>query len=509
VWPLLVGKTAALAGGFAIVGLVVVACSSSAPAGKVADWPLPNLDRSSTRAALDSGINRQNIASLKVLWRFRLSHSAISNSEKSPETMRAAVSTPLVVGDTVYLQDSMSSVFAIDKLTGGLRWKHRFRAPNYGRNGVAYSSGSIYGSTDTTVFALSAKTGRLIWQQRLVTPVEQFVAIAPLIANNLVYVGTVGYPPGGRGAVYALDAHSGAIRWRFSTIRDRWPHPLVTGGGGAWYTPSVAPNGDVYFGTANPYPLGGTRRFPNGSALPGTALYTDSLLALSGSTGRLLWYDQVTPRDIRDYDFQLPPILAQVRLAAGTRSVVIGAGKAGVVIAWDRASRKRIWQTSVGTHLHDRGLLPRRPVSVCPGFYGGVESPMAYAEGRLFVPVVDLCARGSATAYQPIGSLDPVQGTGEFSALAGSDGARLWTRRFPEPVFGCATAGPGVVFTATFDGRIYGLSQSDGRTLWQSHAPAGINGCPALAGNMLLVVAGSGTTRNPDPPFQLIAYATR
>ena len=151
-------------------------------------------------------------------------------------------------------------MYAIDRGTGALRWEHRFRAPNFGRNGLSYSSGSLYGATDTTAFALSAKTGRLLWQRRLVSPVQQYVDIAPLIANNLVYISTVGYPPGGRGALYALDAHSGAVRWGFSTIRAPWRHPAEAGGGGAWYTPSIDAKGDVYWGIANPYPVGGTSR---------------------------------------------------------------------------------------------------------------------------------------------------------------------------------------------------------------------------------------------------------
>ncbi len=349
----------------------------------------------------------------------------------------------------------------------------------------------------------------MLWQQRLVSPVEQFIDIAPLIANNYVYVSTVGYPPGGRGAVYALDAHSGAVRWRFSTVRAPWRHPAVDGGGGAWYTPSVDASGNLYVGTANPYPLGGTRRYPNGRSFSGPALYTDSLLALSGSSGRLLWYDQVTPGDTRDYDFQLPPILAEVSTRRGATPVVIGAGKAGVVVAWNRATHKRLWLRPVGRHLNDRGPLPVRDVTVCPGFYGGVESPMAYADGRVFVPVVDLCARGRSTGYEAIGSLDPVLGKGELVALDAADGSPLWRRRFPEPDFGCATAGAGVVFTATFDGHVYGLSQATGETLWQTRTPAGINGCPSLAGKMLLVVAGSATTRGPHPPFELIAYTAR
>ena len=486
-----------------VAALGAVACAG-AEGPAPSDWTLPNGGRGSERALPNSPITAANVKGLHLVWAYRFTHSAVHDPNHSPETIRGVIATPIVAGTTVYVQDSTSSVYAIDRSTGTLRWEHRFNAPNFGRNGLAYSSGSLYGATDTTAFALSAKTGRLIWQRRLVTPVQQYVDIAPLIANNLVYVSTVGYPPGGRGALYALDAHSGDVRWSFSTIAGRWRHPAAAGGGGAWYTPSIDAKGDVYWGIANPYPLGGTRALPNGAAYAGAALYTDSLVELDGQTGRLLWHDQVVSHDVRDYDFQLPPILLPA--GAGGPALVVGGGKAGFVVAWNAATHKRVWQTSVGRHLNDRGPLPEHEVTVCPGFLGGVETPMASAGSTVFVPVVDLCARGSAFGFEPIAKLDPVDGTGELVALNAASGKLSWRRTFPQPDFGCATATAGVVFTSTFNGRVYGLDAGTGATLWQAQAPAGINGCPTLSGNMLLVPAGSGSTRLRYPKYELVAY---
>jgi outer membrane protein assembly factor BamB len=487
------------------VALLIVATPAGAASSKPADWTLPNGDRASTRAAAGSPITAANVHGLHALWRFRFPDSTVTDPDRSPEALRGVVATPIVAGDTVYAQDATSSVFAIARGTGRLRWEHRFRAPNFGRNGLSYSSGSVYGATDTTVFALSAATGHLLWQRRLVGPREQYLDMAPLIANDLVYASTVGYPPGGRGALYALDAHTGKVRWRFSTIAAPWRHPFAAGGGGAWYSPSVDAAGNVYWGTANPYPVGGTPGLPNGGAYAGPARYTDSLVVLDGRTGRLLWADQVTPHDVRDYDFQLPPILVPSATASGS-SMVIGAGKAGRVIAWDTSTHRRLWEAPVGRHLNDKGPLPSHPVTVCPGFYGGVETPMALAAGRVFVPVVDLCARGSSKGYESLAKLDPVDGTGELVALDAASGRTLWKRSLPQPDFGCATAASGVVFTSTFDGRVYGLDAATGATLWQAQAPAGINGCPALGGKLLLVPAGSATSKRPHPPFALVAY---
>jgi alcohol dehydrogenase (cytochrome c) len=179
------------------------------------------------------------------------------------------------------------------------------------------------------------------------------------------------------------------------------------------------------------------------------------------------------------------------------------------VIAWRRSTHKRIWEAEVGVHRHDTGPLPRRRVSVCPGLLGGVETPMAYADGRVFVPGVDLCFDESAFGGGDLAfyRTDYARGTGELVALDTSTGRRLWTRRFDSPDFGCATVIGDAVVTATYDGHVYGLSAQDGSVVFQARTRAGINACPAVAGDTLLVGAGSDHPDFARPVFELIAYA--
>jgi outer membrane protein assembly factor BamB len=472
-----------------LVAWSVLCASACGSTSRSSEWPLPHGDLESTRAAPDAGIGRGNVARLEPVWRYRF---AIRPGESG-----AFTATPVVADDVVYLQDMDSNVGALDLQTGARRWLHRFRAPSPGPNGLAVVEDHVFGATDTTAFALSSATGRLVWQRRLVSRTESFVDTAPTVANGRVYLSTTGYNAGTRGALYALDAETGSIRWRFGTIRRPWRYPAEAGGGGAWQPPSVGADGRVYWGTGNPFPFGGTPRRPNGGSFPGPALYTDSLIVLESEGGQLAWFDQVTPHDIRDYDFQLSPILAEGR--------VFGAGKAGLVIAWDPDTGRRVWQTEVGLHRNDRGALPRRRVRVCPGLLGGVETAMAYANGRLFVPVVDLCSLGSAIGYAPLEQTNPAAGRGELVALDAASGRRLWTSRFPQPLFGCATAGDGVVFVPTFDGALHGLDSSSGATLWTARMRAGVNACPALADGFLLV--GAGVPLGRDSVLELVAYS--
>src|SRR5262249_36578893 len=140
---------------------------------------------------------------------------------------------------------------------------------------------------------------------------------------------------------------------------------------------------------------------------------------------------------------------------------------------------------------------------------GGVETPMAYAAGRVFVPVVDLCFRESAygTSGLRFYSTDYSKGKGELVALDAATGRTLWTRRFSSPDFGCATVAGGVVYTATYDGRVYGLSARDGSVVASARTRAGVNACPAVAGDSLLVGAGTDHPAFPTPVFELVSYA--
>jgi outer membrane protein assembly factor BamB len=132
---------------------------------------------------------------------------------------------------------------------------------------------------------------------------------------------------------------------------------------------------------------------------------------------------------------------------------------------------------------------------------------MAYAHDRLFVPVVDLCMRGSSTGYEDLFRVDVARrGRGELVALDATTGRPLWTRRFAAPAFGCATVANDVVFAPTFDGRIYALASDTGHILWQATARAGINACPAIDGDTLLVGAGTVYPARLNPVYELIAF---
>jgi alcohol dehydrogenase (cytochrome c) len=200
----------------------------------------------------------------------------------------------------------------------------------------------------------------------------------------------------------------------------------------------------------------------------------------------------------------IPAIITKALVGGGQTEIVLSASKGGVAFALRADNGKRLWTRSVGTHRNDKGPLPHKPISILPGDLGGVETPMALAENRLFVPWLDLAARASATGQ--VGGFNFKNGRGGLTAFDAATGKMLWQRKLPSMNFGAATVANDVVFTSTYAGTIYAFDTKTGKTLWTKKASAGINSFPAIDGDTLLVGA-STTGFFKKPQFQLIAYS--
>jgi outer membrane protein assembly factor BamB len=467
-------------------------------AANAGSWPAHDLDLANTRADFNTAIDARNVSKLKQRWRFPLPYVG---------SYGAFTSNPIVLGGSVYFEDPDSDVFALRLATGKLLWKHDYHSvtPSGGPNGVAFGYRLLFGETESSVFALDPRTGKQVWIRKLAANANEGIDMAPQLYDGRLLISTIPgsatsfYTAGARGVLYALDARTGRNLWSFSTVKGG-------SGGGLWYPPAVDSHGRLFIGTGNPGPYPLTTSDPNARSRPGSNPYTDSMIALDGATGKMLWQRQVTPHDLRDYDFQDPPVLLTVKIHAIPTEAVIGAGKSGQVIAFRATDGKRLWTLAIGRHnKYQYGPLPTKPVVYCPGSLGGVLTPMAESRGVLFVPWNDLCFKGSATGLVNGGPVPPV--AGGLAAVNASTGAIIWTHTFPSLDMGAATVANDVVFTATYDGTIYAVSAKTGHTLWRTKAPAGVNSFPALTRTMLIVGAGGITASGTKPHGQMLAYA--
>lgn len=459
-------------------------------------WPLPNKDYASTRAVLSgSAIRKDTVQELQLAWTHVFEGSGYFG---------AVATNPLVIDGRVYFQDLQSNVYVLELSDGSPVWSVTDNAAvNFGPNGLAVGYGKVFlPKSPKVVAALDASDGSELWTVDPTRTPSEGMTIQPLVYDGRVYFSTVPgtgigdfYSGNASGRIHALDVDTGASLWDFDTVDTMhdtspniWGNTAVNSGGGAWYPPSIdTASNTTFWGTGNPAPFAGTPTYPNGSSRPGDNLYSDSILALDHATGALDWYQQAKAHDLTDADFMSTPVLATVSIGGQPRDIAIGSGKLGKVIAYDRQTGQVLWTTPVGQHQNDTlDPLPAGDTSVMPGVLGGVETPLAFAEGVVFVPVVNL-----ASTYNPTSSSvsppDPNTGTGELVALDASDGSVVWQQPYGAIVLGAATVVNDLVFTATFDGVIRALDRATGAEVWSYATGESINAWPAVAGNTILV----------------------
>lgn len=177
------------------------------------------------------------------------------------ETKNWLVSSPAVASGLVYFLGYDSTFYALDAATGEVKWKfatrgekryagthlHHLepRAESMPDPWDAFLSspsvwnGTVYfGSSDGNVYALDAQSGALKWKFQT----GDVVHSSPAIAEGTLYIGSWDT------YMYALDAASGCEKWRFKTGDDPEIHNHV----GIQSSPAVA-EGIVYFGSRDSY----------------------------------------------------------------------------------------------------------------------------------------------------------------------------------------------------------------------------------------------------------------
>lgn len=153
------------------------------------------------------------------------------------------VSSPTVFGGVVYVGNNDGAIYAIRTADGKRLWRHPTGGPV--TSTPAVWNGSVFvASEDGFVYALDAQSGGLRWRfqtqgerrfqargihgiepanQLMADPFDMFIS-SPVVAGGVVYVGS------GDHYVYALDAASGAMRWKFLTGDVVHATPAVAGG---------------------------------------------------------------------------------------------------------------------------------------------------------------------------------------------------------------------------------------------------------------------------------------
>ena len=317
-----------------------------------------------------SQINRKNVASLKVAWTFHVGDISDGSGVKKRSGLET---TPILVDGTLYLTTGFNRVFAVDPETGKQRWMYDPMIDTAG----AYGDGlinrgvtawldpkatksavcrlRIFETTlDARLIALDGRTGEpcrdfgyrgqvSLRDVARYIPAEYHMTSPPAVIDDMVVVGSsiddndrVDMPSG---VVRAFDARTGALRWKWEPLAPNdaegvapaGQKPWRTGAGNAWSVIAADQERDLVFvptGSASPDYYGGLRL--------GDDKWSNSVVALRGKTGELVWGFQLVHHDLWDYDSAPPPLLATLQRDGKPVPVVIQGNKTGFLFVLNR-----------------------------------------------------------------------------------------------------------------------------------------------------------------------------
>jgi alcohol dehydrogenase (cytochrome c) len=444
-------------------------------------------------------ITPANVAKLRVRW-----------IRQFPGDDSASEATPLVIDGVIFTAISASHVAALDAKTGEVIWNYRPPVPNGlslccggpNRGLAAYGNTLFFDSLDGYLIALNASDGKVEWQTRVARSSDGYTLTgAPLVVDHSVVVGVAGGEFGVRGFLAAFDVSTGQEQWKFYTIpgpgefgHDTWSgDSWRTGGGPTWNTGSYDPStGLLYWGVGNPSP-----NF-NGNQRTGDNLFTDSVIALHANTGKLAWYFQFTPHDVRDWDSAQNPVLADLPIDGEIRKVICWANRNGFYYVLDRVTGKFLAGAPFVKQTWAEGLSPTgRPIlshdvqvsdaghSTTPGVQGGTnwQGPaFDKNRGSFFVPATDSTTVITELPLGEVATREPGKRFDGSSwsamtppkpsviALDAATGRQKWKykiTRTPDAIDNSSllATGGGLVFGAS-GGTIFALDSDSGREVW-------------------------------------------
>lgn len=197
-------------------------------------------------SSLDGNVYGVDAATGKERWRFATKgerrftapgiHGAIPRTERMPDPFDVFMSSPAVLGGTVYIGSGDQHVYALDAATGALRWS--FATGDVVHSSPAVADGLVFvGSWDRNLYAIDAASGRERWRYTTGNDTVIYnqigIASSPAVMNGRVFVG------GRDGHFHAVDARTGKLAWTHDNH-----------GGWTIASPAVL-DGMVYFATSD------------------------------------------------------------------------------------------------------------------------------------------------------------------------------------------------------------------------------------------------------------------
>ncbi|MGP0083763.1 MAG: pyrroloquinoline quinone-dependent dehydrogenase [Steroidobacteraceae bacterium] len=473
------------------------------------DWPSYNRTLTSERYSHLSQINTKNVSGLKVLCTYDTKQ--YTSFQTGPIMVNGAL-----IGTTEH------DIFSLDPANCHENWRTSEDYDPSGylavNRGAAYMDGLLFrGTEDGRVLAYDFKTGKRAWETTIADPNRgETTPAAPIAWSGLVFIGNAGgYNKGVKGRMYALDAKTGKIVWEFYLVPKtegdptRGPQgatPLDTStwkntsgtpiaGGATWTSYTLDPaTGQLYVPVGNPAPVFAA------NVREGENLYSDSIVVLSAKTGAYKNHFKLVPKDWHNWDVSPAPALIQTK---GGKKLLSVAPKDGHLYGFDLATNTMLYRTPV-TRIEniDAPFEADKSVHFCPGSVGGAEwNGPAYDPQTNFILIgeVDWCttvtmqndeqiqkvrvgkpwfAHSTINPFHTHGTPDSTGNwAGWVYATDADTGVWKWRLKSNYPILGgmTPTAG-GIVFFGDIGGNFYVLDAVNGQRLWGQKIGGGIGG---------------------------------
>jgi len=481
------------------IEILVPAAEIEAIAKPAEDWLTYSGSFTSTRHSALRQVTPENVTQLGLRWQHQF--------EGEPGKVETS---PIVRQGIMFITVPPGRVMALDATTGTRLWMQQYRPAGkaaggeFGtpvNRGVAVLDGNIYfGTGDAHLIALSAATGKEVWNVATSSdPTRYFISSAPLAFRDVVVTG-VGTKGGGIGYIAAFDAKTGQERWRFMAIpgpnepgNNTWAgNSWREGGAPTWLTGSYDAQQDLLlWGAGNPKPD------YDAAARAGDNLYSNSVVALQGSTGKLIWHFQFTPADDRDWDSNQIPVLVDRPAGHSTEKLLLWANRNGFYYVLDRISGKFLNATAFVQQTWTDGIdangrpLPRKDLDrsrqgfmLFPGNVGGTNwwSPSFDSElDLIFVPVIE-----QGMVFFPSARSWPTASNRSFytavRALEARTGKLVWEyKRAPRimdsDIGGVLSTDTGLLFGSD-QSTFFALDSRTGKELWSVETGGNISSPP-------------------------------
>ncbi|HYS45580.1 MAG TPA: PQQ-binding-like beta-propeller repeat protein, partial [Rhizomicrobium sp.] len=303
---------------------------------KDADWLMYRRNYQGWSHSPLSQVTAANVRGLQLQWSWAMNDGGASQV------------TPIVHDGIMFLSNTANTVQALDAKTGELIWENRIgpaptRAYGATRSLALYGDKIFVPTTDAKLYGLDAKTGKIVWQTVIEDAKEGYsntggaIAIRGKILVGLTYCNRYETK---HCFISAYDANTGKVAWRFKTIAlkgepggDSWNNlpDEFRQGAETWIAGTYDPElNTTYWGTAQSKPW--TRASRESGA--GATLYANSTLALDPDNGKLKWFYSHAPGE----NFDLDEVFERVLVDHDQSKDVLTIGKVGILWKLNRVT---------------------------------------------------------------------------------------------------------------------------------------------------------------------------